>query len=164
MINLPASRIRSGAPPRNHPLTPPFGDCNVRLRNDWLYGADNHMCWLQPYNDLYPHYACIRYPIIDRASWEDLILWASPETLGFHEADLIASDLWVIDPVVVPKFMEVAKQIHKDLQALIYDTKDAGCELPAAAQGYDAALVHTVSRLHHIPYKKNVLQLLAHEV
>ncbi|KIY46362.1 hypothetical protein FISHEDRAFT_75699 [Fistulina hepatica ATCC 64428] len=143
---------------------PPFGDRNVRLRVDGLYGVDDHTRWPQPYNELYPHYACIRRPIIDSASWEDLVLWASPDALGFCEADSIASDLWVVDPVEVPKFTEVAKQIRKDLQALIQDAKDAGRELPAAAQGYDAALVHTVSRLHHIPYRKNVLQLLVREV
>ncbi|KIY43876.1 hypothetical protein FISHEDRAFT_77801 [Fistulina hepatica ATCC 64428] len=124
---------------------PPFGDRN-------------------PYNELYPHYACIRRPIIDNASLEDVILWASPDTLGFQEADSIACDLWVVDPVVIPKFTEVAKQTRKHLQALIQDVKEAGREVPAAAQGYDAAVVHTVSRLHHIPYKKNVLCLLVREV
>ncbi|KIY48906.1 hypothetical protein FISHEDRAFT_73186, partial [Fistulina hepatica ATCC 64428] len=113
---------------------------------------------------LYPHYGCIRRPIVHSTSWEDLVLWGSPATLGLLEADSIASDLWVVDPVQVPKFTEVAKRIRKDLQTLIQDAKDAGRDLPAAAQGYDAALVHTVSRLHHIPYRKNVLHLLVREV
>ncbi|KIY51788.1 hypothetical protein FISHEDRAFT_70512 [Fistulina hepatica ATCC 64428] len=143
---------------------PPFGNRNVCLRDDGLYGVDDHTRWPQPYNELYPHSACIRRPIIDKASWEDLVLWASPDTLGLREADSLASDLWVLDPVVVPKFTDVTKQIRKHLHALIRDAKEAGRELPAGAQGYDVALVHTVSRLHHIPYRKNVLQLLVREV
>ncbi|KIY44599.1 hypothetical protein FISHEDRAFT_77398 [Fistulina hepatica ATCC 64428] len=142
---------------------PPFGHRVVRLREDLLYGPDDHLHWPQPNIDIYPHYACIMAPDPSDTSTQSY-LYKPPADIGLQPAQTLARDLFTLTSEALQIFNDLGKRVRRKLKELIDDARSCERQLPASAQGYNATVVHTLARLQGIGFERTTLMLLVREV